>query len=150
MPRTTHTDQTLITHLNGSTVKLRITLDERTFEVEVEVALEDHANLPPAYPVGTARLAGSAASSTPAAGSAGGASTPVADESKACRSPVSGVVVKVIAAAGDSIQAGDSILVLEAMKMETNITAPQSGVIACIKVAQGARVQTGDVLVEFV
>ena len=52
--------------------------------------------------------------------------------------------------AGDQINAGDSILVLEAMKMETNITAPQSGVIASIKVAQGARVQTGDVLVEFV
>ena len=64
--------------------------------------------------------------------------------------PVSGMVVKVIAAAGDKIKAGDSILVLEAMKMETNITAPQSGVIASIKVAQGARVQTGDVLVEFV
>jgi len=126
-------------------VKLRITLDERTFEVEVEVAQEDHANLPPAYPVGTARLSGSAA----AAPAAGVGSAPVADESKACRSPVSGVVVKVIAAAGDKINAGDSILVLEAMKMETNITAPQSGVIASIKVAQGARVQTGDVLVEF-
>lgn len=126
-------------------MKLRITLDERTFEVEVEVAQEDHANLPPAYPVGTARLSGSAA----AAPVASGGNAPVADESKACRSPVSGVVVKVIAAAGDHLKAGDSILVLEAMKMETNITAPQSGVIASIKVAQGARVQTGDVLVEF-
>jgi methylmalonyl-CoA carboxyltransferase small subunit len=128
-------------------VKLRITLDERTFEVEVEVAPEDHANLPPAYPVGTARLSGSAAGGKAAAGAA---PTAVADESKACRSPVSGMVVKVIAAAGDSIKAGDSLLVLEAMKMETNITAPQSGVIASIKVAQGARVQTGDVLVEFI
>lgn len=131
-------------------MKLRITLDERTFEVEVEVAQEDHANLPPAYPVGTARLSGHAASSVPGGTpAAGGQSAAVADESKACRSPVSGVVVKVIAAAGDKINAGDSILVLEAMKMETNIMAPQSGVIASIKVAQGARVQTGDVLVEF-
>jgi methylmalonyl-CoA carboxyltransferase small subunit len=131
-------------------VKLRITLDERTFEVEVEVAQEDHANLPPAYPVGSARLSGSGASTPHAAPSGAGPRAPVADESKACRSPVSGVVVKVIAAAGDHIQAGDSLLVLEAMKMETNITAPQSGVIAAIQVAQGARVQTGDVLVEFV
>ena len=134
-------------------MKLRITLDERTFEVEVEVAQEDHANLPPAYPVGTARLSGSAAAAAPGSTSgqtAGGPPAAVADESKACRSPVSGVVVKVIAAAGAHLNAGDSILVLEAMKMETNITAPQSGVIASIKVAQGARVQTGDVLVEFV
>lgn len=130
-------------------MKLRITLDERTFEVEVEVAEPDHAGLPPAYPVGTARLAGSSASSPPAV-LAGPAPTPVADENKACRSPVSGMVVKVVAAAGDTITAGDSLLVLEAMKMETNITAPQSGVIAAIAVAQGARVQTGDVLVTFV
>ena len=60
------------------------------------------------------------------------------------------MVVKVVAAAGASINAGDSILILEAMKMETNITAPVSGVIADIRVAQGDRVQTGDVLVEFV
>jgi methylmalonyl-CoA carboxyltransferase small subunit len=134
-------------------VKLRITLDERTFEVEVEVAQEDHANLPPAYPVGTARLSGSATSGASAATpsqSAGDPPAAVSDEIKACRSPVSGMVVKVIAAAGDQIKAGDSILILEAMKMETNITAPQAGVIASIKVAQGARVQSGDVLVEFV
>ena len=43
-------------------MKLRITVDEKTYEVEVEVAEPDHANLPPAYPVGSAQLAGSAAS----------------------------------------------------------------------------------------
>jgi methylmalonyl-CoA carboxyltransferase small subunit len=94
-------------------------------------------------------LAGHAASAPPAATGQSGPPAAVADESKACRSPVSGVVVKVLANAGDTIKAGDSLLVLEAMKMETNITAPQSGVIAAIKVAQGSRVQTGDVLVEF-
>jgi methylmalonyl-CoA carboxyltransferase small subunit len=132
-------------------MKLRISLDDRTFEVDVEVAESDHANLPPAYPVGSARLAGSAASGQP--GAAPGATRPpaaVADEGKACRSPVSGVVVKVVATAGASIQAGDSLLVLEAMKMETHIVAPLSGEIASIKVAKGDRVQTGDVLVEFV
>jgi len=130
-------------------VKLRITIDEKTYEVDVEVAETDHASLPPAYPVGSARLAGSAASA-PAAASAGSASAPLANEAKVCRSPVSGIVVKVSAEAGRSIQAGDSLLVLEAMKMETNITAPLAGVIAAIKVKAGQHVQTGDVLVEFV
>jgi methylmalonyl-CoA carboxyltransferase small subunit len=131
-------------------LKLRITLDDKTFEVEVEVAETDHASLPPAYPVGSARLTGSAAASAPQSASLSAGNPPaVADESKACRSPVSGVVVKVVAAAGASINAGDSILILEAMKMETNITAPMSGVIADIRVVQGDRVQTGDVLVEF-
>jgi methylmalonyl-CoA carboxyltransferase small subunit len=132
-------------------MKLRISLDDRTFEVDVEVAESDHANLPPAYPVGSARLAGSAASGQPGAlPSATRPPAAVADEGKACRSPVSGVVVKVVATAGASIKAGDSLLVLEAMKMETHIVAPLSGEIASIKVAKGDRVQTGDVLVEFV
>lgn len=133
-------------------MKLRITVDDKTYDVEVEVAEPDHANLPPSYPVGSARLVGSAASAptkSPLGATAGGPPASVADESKACRSPVSGMVVKVIAAAGDHLNAGDSILILEAMKMETNITAPLSGVISAIKVAQGDRVQTGDVLVEF-
>lgn len=133
-------------------MKLRISLDDRTFEVDVEVAESDHASLPPAYPVGSARLAGSAAGGQPGATTGPGARPPAAvvDEGKACRSPVSGVVVKVLATAGTSIKAGDSILVLEAMKMETHIVAPQSGEIASIRVAKGDRVQTGDVLVEFV
>jgi len=133
-------------------VKLRITIDEKTYEVEVEVAETDHASLPPAYPVGSARLAGSASGST-AHSAAGPAATsphlPPANESKVCRSPVSGVVVKVLAVAGHSIEAGDSLLLLEAMKMETNITAPLAGVIAAVNFKAGDHVQTGDVLVEF-
>ena len=50
---------------------------------------------------------------------------------------------------GQAIQTGDTLLVLEAMKMETNITAPVSGKISKINVAQGEGVQSGQVLVEF-
>ncbi|MDO9600492.1 MAG: biotin/lipoyl-containing protein [Azoarcus sp.] len=133
-------------------MKLRITIDDKTYEVDVEVAETDHASLPPAYPIGSARLAGSAASSAahPAVGTAAGSPpVPPANESKVCRSPVSGVVVKVLAVAGNSIEAGDSLLLLEAMKMETNITAPLAGVIAAVNFKAGDHVQTGDVLVEF-
>jgi methylmalonyl-CoA carboxyltransferase small subunit len=132
-----------------ATVKLRITIDDKTYEVDVEVAETDHASLPPAYPVGSARLTGSAAS-LPAGPTSGTSPAPLANEDKFCRSPVSGMVVKVCAEAGQSIRAGDSLLLLEAMKMETNITAPVAGVIATIKVEAGKHVQTGDVLVEFV
>lgn len=129
-------------------MKLRITIDDKTYDVDVEVA-EDHANLPPAYPVGSAKLAGSAASAQAGQAASSASSAPLANESKVCRSPVSGIVVKVLAEAGQQIQAGDSLLVLEAMKMETNITAPAAGVIANIKVKAGEHVQTGDVLLEF-
>jgi methylmalonyl-CoA carboxyltransferase small subunit len=58
-------------------------------------------------------------------------------------------VVKVAAQAGQSIQPGDTLLVLEAMKMETNITAPMGGKISKINVAGGDTVAAGQVVVEF-
>ena len=71
------------------------------------------------------------------------------NEEKVCRSPISGIVVKVAAQPGQSIQPGDILLVLEAMKMETNITAPIAGKVAKVNVNGGDSVQGGQVLVEF-
>jgi len=126
-------------------VKLRITLNDKTFEVDVEVAEADTAALPPAYPIGSAVLSGSVAGAPP---------TPVTndaavDEAKVCRSPVSGIVVRLIAQSGQHLQVGDPLMVLEAMKMETNITAPIAGRIAALRVAQGDNVQSGQIVVEF-
>jgi methylmalonyl-CoA carboxyltransferase small subunit len=130
-------------------VKLKITLEDRTFEVDVEVAEADHAVLPPSYPVGSALLAGQVASVPVLAPAAAGAAAPVADEAKVCRSPVSGIVVKVLAQVGQTLQVGDSLLVLEAMKMETDICAPLSGKVASIKLKPGDNVQAGEVVMEF-
>jgi methylmalonyl-CoA carboxyltransferase small subunit len=71
------------------------------------------------------------------------------NEEKVCRSPVSGIVVKVVAQPGQTLQVGDILLVLEAMKMETNITAPVAGKVAAIKVGPGESVQSGQIVVEF-
>lgn len=126
-------------------MKLRITLNDKTFEVDVEVAEADTAALPPAYPIGSAVLAGSVASAPPAPV----ATDAAVDEAKVCRSPVSGIVVRLIAQPGQDLQVGDPLMVLEAMKMETNITAPIAGRIAALRVAQGDNVQSGQVVVEF-
>jgi biotin carboxyl carrier protein len=48
-----------------------------------------------------------------------------------------------------ALQVGDILLVLEAMKMETNITSPVAGKIAAIKVGQGDAVHAGEVVAEF-
>lgn len=129
-------------------MKLKITVEGRQYEVEVEVAEADHAVLPPAYPVGSALLSGQFAQ-PPAPPPPGAAGTPVADESKVCRSPVSGIVVKVLAQVGQTLQVGDSLLVLEAMKMETEICAPVSGKVAAISLKPGDNVQAGAVVVAF-
>jgi methylmalonyl-CoA carboxyltransferase small subunit len=64
-------------------------------------------------------------------------------------SPMAGVVVKINAQLGQQIQENDLLMVLEAMKMETNITAPVSGKIKAINVNPGDAVTVDQVVVEF-
>lgn len=127
-------------------MKLTITIDEKTYEVDVEAA-EPESPVTPlrAFPVEPATVRLPAASPV--------APKPVAkgpvNEEKVCRSPVSGIVVRLAAQAGQSLQIGDVLVVLEAMKMETNITAPIAGKVSSIKVGPGEPVQVGQIVVEF-
>ena len=59
---------------------------------------------------------------------------------------VPGKICKIEAAAGTAVKAGDAVLVLEAMKMEIPVVAPQDGTVATINVAVGDAVESGDVL----
>jgi acetyl-CoA/propionyl-CoA carboxylase biotin carboxyl carrier protein len=61
--------------------------------------------------------------------------------------PMQGTIVKVLVAVGDTVEAGQAVTVLEAMKMENNITAETSGTVAEIKVKPGDAVGAGDVVV---
>jgi methylmalonyl-CoA carboxyltransferase small subunit len=127
-------------------VKLKITVDGKVYEVDVEVSEPEQA--PPGYvpPAAPARLPGSVPVPPP---STIPLNAPVADESKVSRSPISGVVVRVAAQVGQTIQVHDVLLVLEAMKMETVITSPVAGKVAKVNVHAGDAVQAGQVLVEF-
>jgi glutaconyl-CoA decarboxylase len=58
-----------------------------------------------------------------------------------------GTVLRISCTVGQAVKAGDVLLVLEAMKMENDITAPSAGTVSAIHVNQGAIVQTGDALV---
>ena len=127
-------------------MKLKITVDGKVYEVDVEVSEPEQPQ--PGYvpPVAPARLPGTVPVPPPAPQAA---AAPVADESKVSRSPISGVVVRVAAQAGQTIQVNDVLLVLEAMKMETVITSPRAGKVAKVNVNVGDAVQAGQVVVEF-
>ena len=58
-----------------------------------------------------------------------------------------GNILKVNVTVGQAVKSGDVICVLEAMKMENDIPAPQDGTIASINVQKGASVNSGDVIV---
>jgi len=127
-------------------VKLKITLDQKTYEVDVEVAESEASSMAPrGYAVEPAPVRLAASPAPAVAVPTGGA----VNEEKVCRSPVSGTVVRVLAQPGQTLQVGDVLVVLEAMKMETNITAPVSGKVAKVNVAPGEAVQSGQIVMEF-
>lgn len=124
-------------------MKLRITIDEKTYEVDVEaVGPESNPAAPRGYVVESAPMR------VPAPPTA--APKPEAlNEEKVCRSPVAGIVVRLVAQPGQKIQLGDVLLTLEAMKMETNITSPIGGIVSAVNVNPGDAVQVGQVVMEF-
>jgi methylmalonyl-CoA carboxyltransferase small subunit len=133
-------------------LKLKLTVDGKLYEVDVEVAEEQQPHpsyIPPTRHTSVPKSTGDTSGAAAQNASQPASSEKQVEESKVCRSPVSGVVVKVQAQVGQSIQVDDVLIVLEAMKMETVITAPIAGKIAKLNVEEGQAVQAGQVLVEF-
>ncbi|MBU1564489.1 MAG: biotin/lipoyl-binding protein [Proteobacteria bacterium] len=61
--------------------------------------------------------------------------------------PMPGTILRVAVSTGDTVVKGDTLLILEAMKMENEILAPKDGVVKQLNVSQGASVNPGDILV---
>ncbi|MBE7055881.1 MAG: biotin/lipoyl-binding protein [Ruminococcaceae bacterium] len=119
--------------------KFNVTVNGNRYEVEVEEIGGSVASVAPAAPVAPVAAPAPAPVAAPkATGTAG---------SVKVEAPMPGTVLKVNVKVGDSVNQGDTVLMLEAMKMENEIAAPADGVVASINVSQGATVETGDVLV---
>jgi len=128
-------------------LKLKIGIDGKQYEVDIEILEDDTvagSYLPPHGPPTTVQPL-----SVPTPGVSAPRVDHNADEAKVCRSPVAGVVVKLNVQPGQELQTNDLMMVLEAMKMETNITAPVAGKVKQVTVAQGDGVKVNQVLVEF-
>ena len=119
--------------------KLRITVDGKVFDVSVELLdqVSSTTAAPAPAPVAAPAPAASAPVAAPAPAAAGAGDVP---------SPLAGKVVSLDVAAGAPVKAGDQILTLEAMKMNTIIYAPASGTLTAFCVNPGDTVQEGQAL----
>ena len=123
-------------------MKYKVTLSGRTYEIEVEagkaICLAEYESVAPTAAPVAAPAAVAAAPAAPAVNVTGG---------ETVAAPMPGNILKVNVAVGQTVKAGDVLVVLEAMKMENEIMAPCDGTVTAVPVAKGSTVDTGAALV---
>ena len=123
--------------------KFNVVVNGVAYDVEIEEVGGAVASAPVAAPVvAPVASAPAAPKAAPAAPKAQGKAGSVS-----IKAPMPGTILKINVKVGDTVKSGDVVCVLEAMKMENDICAPQDGVVSSIEVAQGASVATDAVLV---
>ena len=123
--------------LNGKVYEVEVEKGEAVIQAEYEAALPAAPAAAPAAPVSAAPAPAAAASAAAPPAQAGAGTVP---------SPLPGNINEVRFSAGQTVKAGDVVIILEAMKMENEIVAPKAGTLTKIHVQKGAVVNTGDPL----
>ena len=126
-----------INEVNDTTAKVTVNGAEYTVEWEKPVEEKPVVKVQP-----VAAKPAAAAAATPAAAPA---AAPV--NGHAIKTPLPGVIIDVKVNVGDTVKKGDTVVVLEAMKMENNINADRDGKVTAVQVAKGDTVADGAVLV---
>ena len=128
--------------------KYRITMNGTVYEMEVELVSGDQPVRPAAQPAPVKTEAPKpAAVQSPAQPAAAKPAVSVSGEGSVC-SPMPGTVLRLLAAEGDTVKAGQPVAVLEAMKMENEVPAARDGKVRRILVAAGQTVAAGEALME--
>ena len=128
--------------------KYRITLEGKTYEMDVVLIGEGGAVKPVAKAAPASAPAQPAVSAPVATTAAPAQQTQKEVSSGSVVAPMPGTVIKIVKNVGDEVKAGELVLILEAMKMENEISAPVSGTLSAINCTAGGTVNGGDVLFE--
>ena len=115
----------------------KVTVNGTEYTVEWEKPVEEKPVVK-VQPVAAKPAAAPAAAPTPAAAPVSG---------NAIKTPLPGVIIDVKVNVGDTVKKGDTVVVLEAMKMENNINADRDGKVVAIQVAKGDTVADGAALI---
>lgn len=110
--------------------------------VSYDVQVEEVSGTPAPRAAAPAPVAAAPAAAAPAPAKPAGAQGSVK-----VQAPMPGTILSVKVAVGQQVKKGDTVAVLEAMKMENEIPAPQDGTVSSVDVSNGATVETGATLV---
>lgn len=137
-------------------MRYTVTLNGKKYELDVERVSAAPAQAAPAGTAQPVRTVAAyrtvrnapAAAPAPAQVPAAPVSAPAASAAGGVKvvSPMPGTILEIKAAQGQSIHKGDTVFVLEAMKMEVEVVAPETGTVASINAAKGDAVETDQVL----
>lgn len=131
-------------------MQLTLTIDGKRYVVDVEVIEGEEVRMPASFPQPESTI--QSRQPEPQAASRPEPAKPKDDglaDDKVCRSPIAGIVSRVNVQVGQKLQINDLLVVLEAMKMETNITAHLAGTVKAILISPGEAVKSGQALIEF-
>ena len=129
-------------------MKYKVTLNGRTYEVEVEQGKAMLTDEYEAYaPAPAAPAAPAAAAPAAPAAPAPAADPAVTAAGEPVNSPMPGTILRVEVTQGAAVKEGQLLVVLEAMKMENEILAPKDGTVAQVVVQKGSHVETGSPLI---
>ena len=140
-----HNYNVQIDDVNETSTVAHVVVNGVEYEVEIEGAKASTVSKPQVAPAPKSANSAMITPSTATPSPRIAAAAPSTGYSVKC--PLPGTVLSVKVAAGDTIAAGQTLVVLEAMKMENNIDADRGGVVTQVLVQQGATVMEGDVLI---
>lgn len=124
-------------------MKYKVTLNGKIYEVEVEVGkvvlLDEYEACAPV----PAAVQAAAVPSTPAPAPAAAPASVTLSAGEPVNAPMPGNILRIDVKEGDKVKAGQTLLILEAMKMENEIASPKDGTVVQIVTSKGAVVETG-------
>jgi biotin carboxyl carrier protein len=134
--------------------KLRVTVNGVSYDVEVEILEDDDEGgstygFPPATGVPRTAPPRGGGAVAPQVAPSSGPSQQRPGSAKELTSPIAGVIAEVKVSVGDQVKENDALIIIEAMKMHTNISSPVAGKVQEVKVKPGDAVQQGQVLLTF-
>ena len=140
-----HNYNVQIDDANENSHLVHVNVNGVNYEVEIEGAKTSSVSRPQVAPAPKSANSGMIKPSTATPSPRLSAIPPSSGYSVKC--PLPGTVLSVKVAVGDTITKGQTLVILEAMKMENNIDADRGGVVKQILVQQGATVMEGDTLI---